>query len=251
MPIKVAARARWHRHCYPQWPCGLPGHRNWHLLKIAAIFLLVASQSACGAAPVERKGASTPEAAERESLASRQEEIVQDGVIEKLDLNGDRVPDVVKRYKLVDDPAGDGKGGVVKIKVLVRKDIDVNFDRKADIVEVYTISGLQSVKEREEFDLDFDGRVDEIRKYKGGYPEEIAQDQDRDGKIDTWMQYQLTKNEDGKDVNRLIERRRDHNADGLVDVWEYYVKGVLQKIGRDGNGDGKPDQFTRVDEKQR
>lgn len=223
----------------------------WPLARLVAVTLMVGTQLACGAAPAARKTTNTPEAAERESLASRQEEMIQDGVIERLDLNGDRVPDVVKQYKLVDDPAGDGKGGVVKVKVLIRKDIDVNFDRKADIVEVYGIKGLQSVKEREELDVDFDGRVDEIRKYKNGYPEEIAQDQDRDGKIDTWLQYQLTKNEDGKDVNRLIERRRDHNCDGLVDVWEYYVKGTLQKIGRDANGDGKPDQYTRVDEKQR
>lgn len=226
-------------------------HKSWRIAKFAVLGLWILGQMACGPATAERRAVDTPEAVERASLASRQEEISNDGVIERLDLNADRAPDVVKHYKLVNDPAGDGKGGVVQVKVLIRKEVDVNFDRKADIVEIYGIQGLQSIKEREELDLDFDGRVDEIRKYKNGYADEIAQDQDRDGKIDTWMQYQLTKNEDGKDVNRLIERRRDHNGDGLVDVWEYYVKGTLQKIGRDGNGDGKPDQYTRVDEKQR
>ena len=41
----------------------------------------------------------------------------------------------------------------------------------------------------------------------------------------------------------------DSNGDGKVDTWEYYVKGALQKVGTDSDGDGQPDQFNRVDGK--
>jgi len=179
-----------------------------------------------------------------------QEQRSASAVIERIDINNDRKPDVFKHYALVDEPAGDGKGGRLQRKVLIRKEIDVNFDQRLDIVEYYKGESGKEIKEREEFDLDFDGRVDEIRKYDNGTLIEMQLDLGFDGRIDTWMFYQMTKNEDGKDVNRLNERRRDENGDGVLDSWEYYVKGKLQKVGRDTNGDGQPDMFTRVDDKK-
>lgn len=220
-------------------------------MHLAAAGLLVAA-TACGGSKEQTKEASgsSPEGASSGSLDPVQEQRSSSAVIERIDINGDQKPDVFKHYALADDPAGDGKGGKLQRKVLIRKEIDVNFDQRIDIVEYYKGGSGKEIKEREEFDLDFDGRVDEIRKYEDGNLKEVQLDLGFDGRLDTWMIYQMTKNEDGKDVNRLIERRRDENGDGNLDVWEYYVKGKLQKIGRDSNGDGQPDQFTRVDEKR-
>ncbi len=219
---------------------------------MAGALAVAAALSACGGQKDQTKqeGAAGAPGAENASADPIQEQRSTSAVIERIDVNNDRKPDVFKHYALVDDPAGDGKGGRLQRKALVRKEIDVNFDQRIDIVEYYKGEPGKEIKEREEFDLDFDGRVDEVRKYDNGNLVEMQLDLGFDGRIDTWMFYQMTKNEDGKDVNRLNERRRDENGDGVVDSWEYYVKGKLQKIGRDSNGDGQPDMFTRVDEKK-
>jgi hypothetical protein len=92
--------------------------------------------------------------------------------------------------------------------------------------------------------------VDSTRHYQDGNVTLVEMDLGFDGKVDSWSYFQMTTGEDGKPVNRLVERRRDENGDGTVDKWEYYVKGNLSKIGTDTNGDGQPDQYTRVDEKR-
>ncbi len=216
---------------------------------LAAVCL--AAVVACGGPKEQTKVGQTTEESPRAALNNDpiQSENTGSAIIERIDVNADQKPDVFKHYSLVDD-APDAKGAKVQKKVLIRKEIDVNFDQKIDIVEYYKGASGKEIKEREEFDLDFDGRVDEIRKYEDGTLKEVNLDLGFDGRMDTWMFYQMTQNEEGKSVNRLIERRRDTNSDGAIDVWEYYVKGQLHKIGTDSNGDGTPDQFTRVDAKK-
>jgi hypothetical protein len=128
--------------------------------------------------------------------------------------------------------------------------MDVNFDQRIDIVQYFSGDPSKEVMIREEMDLDFDGRVDSTRHYQDGHVTLVEMDLGFDGRTDTWSYYQLTTGEDGKPVNRLIERRRDNDGDGTVDVWEYYTKGELTKVGTDTNADGTPDQFTRVGEKR-
>ena len=217
-------------------------------LFIASLWVCLAS---CGAAKVEAKTPAVVEKPRPGNLNPIQVERSDTGVVERLDLNGDQTPDVFKFYTLVANDSAPAKGPPQMIKALVRKELDVNFDGRTDVVEFYSGAPGKEVKDREEVDFDFDGQVNQIRRYKDGFVYEVAQDQNRDYKIDTWLIYQLTKNEEGKDINRLVERRRDHNSDGLVDVWEFYVKGALQKISRDTNGDGRPDVQIRVDANQR
>lgn len=226
---------------------------GWEFLAMRRSLVVVAALGAvaCGGSKEQTKeGENAAPARQTISSDPVQEERSASAVIERIDVNGDMKPDVFKYYSLVDVAGGDGKGAKVQVKALVRKEIDVNFDQRIDIVEYYKGEPNKEVKEREEYDLDFDGRVDEVRRYEDGTLKEVQLDLGFDGRIDTWMFYQMTKNEDGKDVNRLYERRRDQNGDGNIDVWEYYVKGQLQKLGTDTNGDGTPDQFSRVDEKR-
>jgi hypothetical protein len=223
-------------------------------LNLVASVAVACVAAACGSSKEQTKaptaeGQGAAVAAGSPSGSEVQEERSASAIVEKIDLNGDRKPDVFKHYQLADEVGADGKSKGQR-KVLVRKEIDVNFDQRHDIVEFYRGVSGKEIKEREEYDLDFDGRVDEIRKYKDGNLEEMQLDLGFDGKIDTWKFYQMTKTEDGKDVNRLVEQRRDQNSDGTVETWEYFVNGTLQRIGRDTNGDGQPDQFTRVDEKR-
>ncbi len=167
-------------------------------------------------------------------------ELQQDGssAIERVDINGDQKPDVFKFYRVV---SGEGENAK---KVLTRKEMDVNFDQRIDIVQYFTGEASAETLVREEMDLDFDGRVDETRHYKDGYKHLVELDLGFDGRTDTWRYYQLTKTDDGRNVLRLVEKRRDTNGDGAVDTWEYFAGGQLQKIGVDTNNDGAPDRFT-------
>lgn len=216
---------------------------------VAAMAVLMVG---CGGGKEQTKVGQAADEGARSSVNNDpiQTENTGSAIIERIDVNGDQKPDVFKHYSLVDD-APDAKGVKVQKKVLIRKEIDVNFDQRIDIVEYYKGASGKEIREREEFDLDFDGRVDEVRKYEDGTLKEVQLDLGFDGRVDTWMFYQMTQSEEGKQINRLVERRRDTNADGVIDVWEYYVKGQLHKLGTDSNADGTPDQFTRVDEKKR
>lgn len=215
---------------------------------VFALLALAFSLSACGSSKEQTK-VEDKAAAEKKTEAAAQDQgpvqVVNDGntSVERIDVNGDKKPDVFKFYRIVSAGDKDGKGAT---KVLIRKEMDVNFDQKFDIVQYYTGEPGQEILVREEMDLDFDGRVDSTRHYKEGHVSLVELDLGFDGKTDTWRYYQLTKNDDGKTVNRLIEKRRDRDGDGAVDVWEYYTKGRLTKVGYDTTGDGKPDRFQKT-----
>jgi hypothetical protein len=225
---------------------------------LASATVLACILAACGGQAEQTKAANgQPEnESTRPSASAIQVETDGNTVIERIDLNGDMKPDVFKFYRLVDAPAsavaGEGAAGNVKAakKALIRKEMDVNFDQRIDIVQYFSGDPSKEVMIREEMDLDFDGRVDSTRHYQDGHVTLVEMDLGFDGRTDTWSYYQLTTGEDGKPVNRLIERRRDNDGDGTVDVWEYYTKGELTKVGTDTNADGTPDQFTRVGEKR-
>lgn len=222
-------------------------------IRTAAVVLSALFLAACGGSKEQTKTEESDQGAAT-SLSPVQTESDGNSAIERIDVNNDQKPDVFKYYRLVEEaaPAGDKAQPGVKQqkKVLIRKEMDVNFDQRIDIVEFYTGDAGKEVKQREEMDLDFDGRVDATYHYKDGNVTLVEEDLGFDGKVDTWKYYQMTQGEDGKPVNRLVERRKDTNGDGNADVWEYYTKGSLARVGTDTNGDGTPDQFTRVDEKR-
>jgi len=90
---------------------------------------------------------------------------------------------------------------------------------------------------RQEFDINFDGKIDGIYIYQADnkVKEEIL-DTDYDGKMDNWRMY-----EDGE----LILDRLDSTGDGAVDIWIYIDRGRIYRFESDTNGDGVPDQVTR------
>ena len=47
---------------------------------------------------------------------------------------------------------------------------------------------------------------------------------------------------------KLIRKERALNKDGRIDVWEYYESGRLVRVGRDKDGDGKPEVFDDAPE---
>jgi hypothetical protein len=228
-------------------------HSRFFHVSVAAA-MLAASLSACGGSQADTKTADPAASGATPAEAAAASQPVQtesdaNGAIERIDVNGDHKPDVFKFYRNVEIAGADPSAPKTVKRALVRKELDVNFDQRIDIVEFYEGEPGKEQKVKEEFDLDFDGRVDETRHYKDGNVTLIELDLGFDGKTDTWSYFQLTQNEDGKPVNRLVERRRDTNGDSAVDVWEYYTKGVIVKIGTDSNADGTPDQFQRVDQK--
>lgn len=224
---------------------------------LCAVAVLPCMLSACGGSQADTKTSAGAEGASASAAAAAAEplqlEVDPTGAIERVDVNGDQKPDVFKYYRSVDvaTPGAAADAAKTAKKALMRKEVDVNFDQRIDIVEYYEGEPGKEVKVKEEYDLDFDGRVDETRHYKDGNVTLVELDLGFDGKTDTWSYYQLTQNEEGKPINRLVERRRDQNGDGAVDVWEYYSKGTITKIGTDSNADGTPDQFTRIDTKVR
>jgi hypothetical protein len=197
---------------------------------------------ACGGQSAETKPAQPtgPKPGSDETAGSVQVEEDGSGAIERIDVNGDNKADVFKFYRV----------GADQKKVLIRKELDVNFDQRIDIVQYYAGEAGKETLVREELDLDFDGRVDQTRHYKDGYKHLVELDLGFDGRTDTWRYYQKTQTEDGRSVVRLVEKRRDTDGNGAVDVWEYYVGGKLQKIAYDTTGDGAPDRFTNVGKKK-
>lgn len=216
-------------------------HRSPIAAAVAASALLLGG---CGSSNESTKSESKPAGAGGDETAgSIEREQDGSGAIERIDVNGDKKADVFKFYRVISGSGADAK------KVLIRKEMDVNFDQKIDIVQYFTGEAGKEVLVREEMDLDFDGRVDETRHYKDGYKYLVELDLGFDGRTDTWRYYQKTQTEDGRSVVRLVEKRRDTNGDGTIDVWEYYVGGSLNKIGYDTNGDGAPDRYTKVGKK--
>jgi hypothetical protein len=214
-------------------------------LKLTLALVAVFSFAACGGAAEKKDDANADKKADEDAAGPVSLELDGNQAVQRIDVNGDSKPDVFKFFR-VTGPAPKGKEESEAPKVLVRKEMDVNFDGKTDVVEYYAGEAGKEVLIRQEYDLDFDGRVDETRHYKSGHVTLIELDLGFDGRTDTWRYYQLTKNDEGKTVNRLIEKRKDTNADGAVDEWEFYTKGKLTKIGFDTTGDGAPDKFTKI-----
>lgn len=65
---------------------------------------------------------------------------------------------------------------------------------------------------------------------------ETDEDQNGDGRVDTWFEYV-----DGAPVRG----RYDRNADGSPDYWEFYSGGVVATTEADDDFDGAPDSWSR------
>jgi len=124
--------------------------------------------------------------------------------------------------------AGDSADKTVKAskKALIRKEMDVNFDQRIDIVQYYSGEPSKEVMIREEMDSTSTAGVTRpaTTRMATSHARRARPRLRRPHRH--WSYYQLTTSEDGKPVNRLIERRRDNDGDGVIDVWEYYTKAI-------------------------
>lgn len=134
------------------------------------------------------------------------------------DLNQDGRADLVSLY------GGDGT-------TLSCRQADFNFDGRHDAYFHYDDKGVLA---REQFDLDYDGRIDIGRTFKDGKLVLDEQDTNRDGYVDAWRRY---------DKGRLLRIETDRDGDGRADMFAYYVAGRVDRIGYDVNGDGRVDQW--------
>ena len=134
------------------------------------------------------------------------------------DLNHDGRADLVSIYK------ADGTA-------LSCRQADFNFDGRLDAYFHYDDKGTL---EREQFDLDYDGRIDIGRTYQEAALVLDEQDTNRDGFVDAWRRY---------DKGRLLRIETDRDGDGRADMFTYYLAGRIDRIGYDVNGDGRVDQW--------
>jgi|GEM_PF-1462479 len=155
-------------------------------------------------------------------------EVQGDTMVRTYDLNHDHKADDWKTYKLVTDPQDPSK----VTELLVKRELDTNFDGKPDVITWYADDGT---KTKESFDLDYDGKIDVIETYEHGVL--VKKETVRGGPGDQVAYY-----ERGKKVR--VER--DSRGQGKIDTWEYYEAGKLQRIGEDIDGDGIVDRWTKV-----
>ncbi|MBA3548494.1 MAG: hypothetical protein H0T76_18585 [Nannocystis sp.] len=104
-----------------------------------------------------------------------------------------------------------------------RLDAFLHYDERGDLV-------------REQFDQDFDGRIDLGRSYKDGVLELDEQDLDHDGFVDAWRRY---------DKGKLVRIDHDRDIDGRADTFTFYVRGQIDRVGYDTNGDGNVDVWDQ------
>jgi antitoxin component YwqK of YwqJK toxin-antitoxin module len=149
-----------------------------------------------------------------------------DGTVsETTDLNGDGKPDIWTSFREVEIRKD------VKQKVLISRSTDLNGDGRVDLVTAFDDKGDVS---REDVDLDFDGRADEVRYFKKGKLERVDMSTQFDGKFDVRKFY-----EDGA----LVVKQVDTVRNGSFDEFQYFAGGKLARVGWDRDGDGKPEVF--------
>ena len=137
---------------------------------------------------------------------------------QEFDTNKDGKSDSWKFFRKVD-----GK------QILARKEYDINFDGRVDIVRVFNVKGEI---ESDSMDMDFDGRPDVKTTYENNKPKKKELDLQFDGKPDVIRYYSK---------GRLVRLESDTDNDGKVDHWEIYKSGKLVRIGSDQDGDGQAD----------
>jgi hypothetical protein len=150
--------------------------------------------------------------------------------VEIRDTNQDGIPDVwiyynpIKPGEIVrqeEDTNGDGRvdtWSTFKEEKLVRREVDTKGNGRPDTIYYYEDGKIS----REERDENGDGRSSFRAVYQNGRLAKVEKDLDRDGKIDLWIYYDTTKEEE-----TVLKEERDLNADGIVDLWSYYERGRL------------------------
>lgn len=150
--------------------------------------------------------------------------------VEIKDINQDGVPDLwiyynpLKPQEIVrqeEDTNGDGRvdtWSAFKDGKLVRREVDTKGNGRPDTIYYYEDDKI-SWEERDE---NGDGRPSFRAIYQNGRLAKVEKDLDRDGKIDLWIYYDTT-----KDQELVLKEEKDLNGDGAIDLWSYYENGRL------------------------
>ena len=136
------------------------------------------------------------------------------------DLNSDKVVDVTEYFFIEEEQ-----------EVLVRKEVDVNFDKKFDVIRTFN-KKRELINER--MDTDFDGRVDVVSFFEAALLVRKEYDTNFDNKVDLWRFFE---------DNNIVKKEADLNYDGDIDYWEYFEGGKLDRVGIDRDSDGEVDDW--------
>ena len=163
-------------------------------------------------------------AAEAAAKGPIEEKLLPDGlVMQEIDLDNNQQPDVFNVFRERTNAA----------RLLVRKEVDLNFDGRVDISTFFTDDGKI---DHEELDTDFDGKVDRIDHYQANLRVMCEIDNNTDGTFDIFNYYE-------GNPPKITRKERDSDHDGRVDTWERYDdNGKVTKTGVDVDGDGKMDE---------
>jgi len=156
---------------------------------------------------------------------------LSNALVERADMNGDGKPDLFRYF---------AEGGTEDQKKLVRLEVDLNFDGRVDKINTYNPETGKLTKV--ELNWDFDKAFDMVEFYDAdGNLESEEIDRDFNGAFDVLKKYK---------GGLLYSRQIDTNADGKWDLWEYFTKkGDVYRLGKDQDGDGKPEYFEDVKKK--
>lgn len=156
---------------------------------------------------------------------------LSNALVERADMNGDGKPDLSRYF---------AAGADEDQKKLVRLEVDLNFDGRVDKINSYNSETGKLAKV--ELNWDFDKAFDMVEIYDAeGNLETEEIDRDFNGAFDVLKKYKS---------GLLYSRQIDTNADSKWDLWEYFTKkGDVYRIGKDQDGDGKPEYFEDVKKK--
>lgn len=187
------------------------------ILRISLLFLLL--NFGCGSTSIKDDKV-------HGIYAPTQERLEDGSVLEKFDVNQDGEPDVWKYFEEIsskEDPT-------VMRMILLKKEVDVNFDGKRNIARHYNEGEVKV----EDVDIDLDGKFDIKNHFDNGV---LAKKDlyNTEGEKTTTHFY------NDKGLLQRVEKDTDKND--KVDYWEYYENGVLDRIGRDLNSDGRADTW--------
>jgi hypothetical protein len=145
---------------------------------------------------------------------------------ERVDINRDGRADVVKCFQ----QRGDSR-------VLVRRTSDLNNDGRFDYTALYEEASSPDDPrlKREEFDTDFDDRLDLVENYIDGKLKDTEVDTNFDGIRDLHKEYA---------GGVLQQRTLDTSGDGVPDVFETYKEGKPYQVCRDSDADGLRNEDT-------
>lgn len=132
------------------------------------------------------------------------------------------------------DVNGDGYANVRNVVDGGRKicsELDLNMDRRVDLMRTFDKNGQVAF---EQYDLDFDGRLDLQTYFEAGKLARKELDTNFDRMVDTWIFCE-------GDLMKRVERDRRHR--GNVDSIEEYQNGLLQSARYDDNNDGRSERW--------